>query len=474
MKHRTCICNGDTESCKAVDRAQCRSSTHISCSSSPFDIRISRRGKTGCIDARDLLIQGNLTPRQLLRVKDHILEHIMIPTEFKIRRADLPDVLVTEDRNQFREPCPTVDKIQLVGYHVLGSLNLWKQWSELGKENSAAKQKELKRIIPTAVTRSVAWYPFPEAMDYIAMLNTRERKILHGYTHNWDRVYNMVLRGESYRESRAFRAEFPRKSTNPKRDRDIIHILNSIQTLQGIIYGFTIPRDVTVFRGITGGKKQLHYPGDVFTLHSFVSTTLSLDTAGDFFNTHDLNGPMDDTCCMYSITIPRGFHALPLLGDVGDGKLTSTSVYNEREILIPWGCTFHVDAITEDEGAQMYECTLIKQPPITQKPFVHPVDVTGVPDIIDVKQLLEYDRNTILSGATQFMTNQHTTLTKVIERVKKDVADRTPVDFTNFIELCQPLFNILIEKWDNRLDIPGFTCTIDPRRSTVEWIRNSG
>jgi len=114
----------------------------------------------------------------------------------------------------------------------------------------------------------------------------------------------------------------------------------NVETLKKCINKFKLPEDLVCFRG-TGLDIDFHdnlKVGDVFKDEGFVSVSIDREEAGKFGATK-----RETAKTLFHITVPKGYHAMPLAG--GLTQYMDDSLDHEAEYILKPNCKFRVDAI---------------------------------------------------------------------------------------------------------------------------------
>lgn len=107
----------------------------------------------------------------------------------------------------------------------------------------------------------------------------------------------------------------------------------TIQRLDTAIAKSTAPRDMTVFRGLNEDRMLGLKPGDTFSDRGFVATSSRQDVGENFAQSAgEKHYGFENAGALVRIIVPKGSHALPVVGQAGD----------EGEVLLPRGSKFKV------------------------------------------------------------------------------------------------------------------------------------
>ena len=374
----TCLCSIDDNMCSRRDMQVCRAG--VSCAFNKWDIQIVHNNQMLCLDSR-LLLQKSamLSANQLQRVKTHVIESFTSypgPVSWVIMYTRNSD----HATQRVRVDCP----LHYLAYMISHNTPSDSVFSTVSTNSLAQLVRddmlpgfELNQLSPfvfskheelVALARDSQWLPFPEAKEFFTTLTINMQRVVLGYTRYWDQLLNTFLRQGDITQVKSFHKLFPRAKTATTAIRKAI--LDRVIILQDVLSQFRLPRPIHVYRGITVEQKQTqtignytyngiksnvketYKLGDVFTANSFLSTTTNIGIASEFAG---------KSCCLFRILLPAGTFALPLFSDVEENRIKETSHFEEREILLPWGCTFKVINILQHNGITSYDCVLIGQ-----------------------------------------------------------------------------------------------------------------
>jgi hypothetical protein len=141
----------------------------------------------------------------------------------------------------------------------------------------------------------------------------------------------------------------------------------SIESLDKEISLTSAPRDMVLFRGVTGVEKfEKLEVGDTFTDKGFVSTTTNRDTVTEFMSTAT-GGRFDsrplEKGVVLQISVPQGENVLSVKNyfkGVSDRYGPSEGILSETEHILPRGTTFRVDSISKINVRDFTEDTLMR------------------------------------------------------------------------------------------------------------------
>jgi hypothetical protein len=140
-----------------------------------------------------------------------------------------------------------------------------------------------------------------------------------------------------------------------------------VEALDEEIAQTSAPRDMVLFRGVTGVEKFDNLKkGDTFKDKGFVSTTTKREAVTDFMSNAS-GGRFDsrpvEKGVVLEISVPKGGNVLSVQNyfkDVSDRYGPPEGILSEAEHLLPRGLTFRVDSIGTINVREFTEDKLIK------------------------------------------------------------------------------------------------------------------